>query len=215
MNAEFVKSLAIKVVIILLTALGGYLHQNYGAGDISALATDLVNAAFTVYSLYRVTNMKLVPKHSIAVSPDDVQNSKTAVASGTAMIPKDVVKVVGAILIAFLILLPRESFAQTKPGACNIQTLFVGVSPSNFLTKLGACGSADFQAALDDANSSPIDNIAIACLAPATAVVKSIEAAQNSGASGLITAFQKFRRAKQSGIVGACQAYINTTLLLQ
>lgn len=111
---EFYKSLVIKFVIIALTALGGYLHQSYGATDISALATDLVNAGFTAYTMYRVTNMKLVPHASVAV-----QEIKGAPALKPMIgavgnhldIAGQTAKVVGALFFAFIIM----SMAWTQP----------------------------------------------------------------------------------------------------
>lgn len=189
------------------------------------------------WSIYANVNQKLVPKDSIAIAPDTPITGSPVIGNhirvdGVNDRDAGIAKVVGALLLALILssLAFDPATAQqparpparaavapspaSTPGPCNIQTLFTGLSPLNFIDRLKACGSADFQSALDDAESSPVDNGALACLIPATALVKAIEASQN-GNGGLISAFQKFRRAKQSGIVGACTAYVNSTILLQ
>lgn len=215
----FLGQLRLIAVAIIAFATGkGWLS----AADSSLLGAILPPVALLIgpwaWSIYSNLNRKLVPGNSVAISGEHVLG---ATAPGSTVYVKGdpnastpgMVKVVGAILFAFLILAPSQSRAATV-GACSLQTLFNGLSPTNFQSRLASCASSDFQAALDDANTAPIDNIAIACLQPATQVVKALEAASN-GTGGVVLAFQKFRRAKQSGFVGACQAYINTTIMLQ
>jgi hypothetical protein len=177
-----------------------------------------------IWTLYANINSKLVPKNSIAVKTN--LGEDLALQSGDPILlaipsvnkPDGMVyiasTVVGALLLGFIILAPSSGHAATAQGACNIQTIFVGLTPLNFATRLAACGSADFQSALDDANTAPVDNMAIACLQPAVQVIKALEA-QSAGTGGLATAFQKFRRAKQSGFVVSCIAYVQSTISLQ
>lgn len=67
MNNDEIKTLAIKVLLIVLTSLATALHQNYGTESLTAFATDIVDAGVLGYGLYRSTNMKLVPEASTAI----------------------------------------------------------------------------------------------------------------------------------------------------
>jgi len=67
MYSDEIKTLLIKIAIMVLTSIATALHQNYGAADISAIATDLVDLGVLGYGIYRSTNMKLVPEASTAI----------------------------------------------------------------------------------------------------------------------------------------------------
>lgn len=199
-------------------ATAGYLSHDQASTLISDLETiipaalSLASIAASAYSHY---NMKKVPVNSVAIAKEDTQGSVIKGVSVT--VPGGLAKVVGTLFLAIVLsqFVADRASAQTPSGACNIQTLFSGVTISNIRTKFGACGASDFQAALDDANSVPIDNVAIACLKPASDLISALNANTKSGNGGLIFAFQKFRRAKQSGIIGNCNAYVQTTIALQ
>lgn len=68
MNSDELKSLGIKVAIMLLTSLATALHQDLGATDASAIATDLVDLGFLAYGIYDHWNQKKVPENSVAVT---------------------------------------------------------------------------------------------------------------------------------------------------
>lgn len=94
MNSDAMKSLAIKVAVMILTALATQLHVSGGAGDITALATDLVDAGFLIYGVYRSYGMKIVPHSAVAIDPHTPQDARAPVGANVAG------KVVGALLIA-------------------------------------------------------------------------------------------------------------------
>lgn len=212
------------LVRTLLSVGGGILVTNHlaTAPDVAQASTDLMTIGPALVSLvtigvgiWRRWNMKSVPEKSVAIALHNVQGlPEVAPIVGSVVNLTTSAKIVGALLLGFILFSAPSAKAATASGPCNIQTLFVGLNAANFLAKLGSCGESDFQAAMDDANSAPVDNGALACLIPATALVKAV-AASNGGNTGLVFAFQKFRRAKQSGVVGACISYVNSTLLVQ
>lgn len=217
--SEAYKSLAIKILIAVLSALAGQLHLEGGISSIPAIATDLVDLLVAAYGFYRSSGMKLVPHSSVAISKDNVLTTENPIGSHAVVGTDDktsvAVKVVGAILLTLFVQAlwcqPSKAAIST---ACNLQTMFTGLTAANFIQRLQGCGDTDIKAALDDANTAPIDNGALACFIPLEGVISAIKA-QAAGNAGLITAMQKFRRAKQSGFVGACTAWINTTIALQ
>lgn len=213
--SELYKSFAIKAVIVALSILGSTLHASWGETDLSALATDLVNAGFIAWSLYRVSGKKLVPQEAVHIVPISGDAARIGPPGSVAdRISGKVAALLFAIVLSQIVLAPRVYAQAPVKGVCNLQTLLSGISASNFAARLSSCGTADIQGALDDANTAPIDNGALACLKPLQGVVVALQA-QAAGNTGLLTAFQKFRRAKQSGVVGACQGYVNSTILLQ
>ena len=68
MNQDEVKSALVKVMIGLLSAAAGALHQNFGAASYTAISTDIVDLGFLVYGLYLHWGMKKVPENSIVVA---------------------------------------------------------------------------------------------------------------------------------------------------
>jgi hypothetical protein len=218
--SEAYKSLIIKILIGLLSAGAAALHLQGGDAYLPAIAADLVDLAVAGYGFYRTSGMKLVPHSSVAISKDNVLTTENPIGShaivGTDDKTSVAVKVVGAILLSLFIQADwcQPSRAATATASCNLLTLMSGITASNFIQRLQSCGDADIKAALDDANTAPIDNGALACFIPLEGVISAIKV-QEAGNAGLITAMQKFRRAKQSGFVGACTAWVNTTIALQ
>jgi hypothetical protein len=114
MNSDAMKSLAIKVAVMILTALATQLHISGGAGDITALATDLVDAGFLIYGVYRSYGMKIVPHSAVAIDPHSTMDARAPVGSNVAG------KVVGALLFAFVLsafLVPRAFAADVAPAS--------------------------------------------------------------------------------------------------
>lgn len=60
MNKDEIKSLATKIVIMILTALATSLHQD--GSTVPAIATDLVDLGTLGYAVYNHWNMKKVPE---------------------------------------------------------------------------------------------------------------------------------------------------------
>lgn len=217
MNAQEIKNVA-----ALISVFFGGIFAAHGAtvstAQITSFITDLsvaipalISAGGAIYSVYTHWNMKKVPEKSVALMPTEPVSAST-IANNIGTPVSVAGKVVGAILLG-LLFAPQSSHAATST-ACNLQTLFVGITAANFIQRLQGCGDSDIQAALSDANTAPVDNIALACFIPLSGIISAIKA-QESGSAGLITAMQKFRRAKQSGFVGACTAWIQTTIALQ
>lgn len=144
---ELYKSFAIKAIIVALSVLGSYLHVAFGASDMTALATDLVNAAFTAWSLYRISNMKLVPHDSIAISKDNLVPNFPGNAAPGYHVPikgdstgagNTMVKVVGTILFAFVIM----SLAWSTPLFAQGTRKPINLDPLNVFTPAAAPASS-------------------------------------------------------------------------
>lgn len=198
------------------------------ATDASALTAVMVPVGLLagpyIWSLYRNIGMKLVPHDSIAIeggtplAVDRVNKDGTLPVGATITTLADTAKVVGALLIGFILFAPISARAQSKPpGACSLQT-FVGlfknggIDPVTFLTNLSAglknCGASDTSAALKDAVDNA-DMEAQACLKPLNDIALAAQA--DTGQGGIIYKVQKFRDARRSGIVTACTNYFNST----
>ena len=65
MNPDEIKSLAVKVTLIALTALATSLHQNLGADNAAAIATDIVDLGALIYGVYLHWGMKKVPQDAV------------------------------------------------------------------------------------------------------------------------------------------------------
>ena len=68
MNSDEIKSLAVKLAIMGLTALATSLHQNFGADSITAIATDIVDLGALAYGVFIHWNMKKVPENAVVVA---------------------------------------------------------------------------------------------------------------------------------------------------
>lgn len=120
------------------------------------------------------------------------------------------------ILVGFLLagIVVTSANAQQKvvgilSPVCDPLAIFTSkLDPKAFIERVKTCGLEDVQAAIDDANTEPVDNAALACLKPMQNIQKAVQK------GGLITAFQAYRRARQSGVVTGCVNYVNSTLLL-
>lgn len=216
MNNEMWKSLIIKILLMVLTPLAGQLHLTYGPTDLSAIAADLADLIVLAYGIYRSSGMKLVPHGSLAIAADNVLtavNPKGSIAMvaepGTSK--QVAVKVVGALLLGFILLAPNHAQAKSKSkspinfdplhldtspapvaksGACDI-TLFTNLTVANVITEIQNCagsvvsaGATPFVADITAALKSATDakdGTAIACLTPALAIAT---AAMGTPASG-------------------------------
>lgn len=191
------------------------------------LAGMLGSAAALIGAAYRTINMQQVhvdalvgPPNAVAIIPkDDVQPFGTgAMSNGVKGTVVAVGKTATIALLMALLLAPSDAFAQQKTvsplvpannlfaNSCDPQTIFRGITPGNFLLRFKSCTDDDLKGALDDAGSAPVDNAALACLNP----LKTIKDGFNAG--GLLTGFQKFRRAEQQGLVSNCLNYVNSTI---
>lgn len=168
----------------------------------------LIGIATTFYANFA---MKNVPKNSVAidigpqVSPAD-KGERVAITSASG--PSASGKIVGAVLIGFLILAaPRGADAQSAPtSACNLDTMFKGMVPSNFMARAKACGIDDITNALIIANTSPIDYQALSCFMP----LKTIQQAAQLG--GVFTLAQAFRNANRDGFPQSCVDWAKSTV---
>lgn len=97
--------------------------------------------------------------------------------------------------------------AIAQSPSCNPATLFKGLKPQTFMASLQACAADDVAAVIADANTEPKDFQALACVQPLQGIV------QAKAQGGLLLAFQRFRRAKQSGFLTACTAWVNSVML--
>jgi hypothetical protein len=65
MNSDEIKSLLVKVLMMVLTALATQLHANLGATSILAIATDSADLLVLAYGIYSHWNMKKVPEAAV------------------------------------------------------------------------------------------------------------------------------------------------------
>lgn len=114
-----------------------------------------------------------------------------------------------AIAIA-LCLLASPAFAidPVTSSNCDPVKIFKGMTPDNFTARIKQCADDDLNNALADAQKAPIDYTAMGCLS----AVKTMRDAIVLG--GALTAFQGFRRAKQSGLISNCLNYVTSTVSL-
>jgi len=108
--------------------------------------------------------------------------------------------------VAFVAAIAATPAAAQAPS-CNPATLFKALKPATFMASLQACAADDVAAVIADAGTEPKDFQALACMQPLQGIVQ----AKTQG--GLLLAFQRFRRAKQSGFLSACTAWVNSVLL--
>lgn len=172
-----------------------------------------------IWSIWKNVNGKVVPGDTVSVQPIGTSGITPNVGDHVSIAGTTVGKVVGALLLGFILFTPLSAHAQTtKPaGACSLQT-FVNLFKSNaadpvaFLTTLSTgiktCGAKDARMALDDATANK-DAEAIACLQPINDIVAAIAADDGNG--GVLYKAQKFRDARKSGLVTACTNYFNST----
>ncbi len=112
-----------------------------------------------------------------------------------------------ALLFALSFVAAIGAVPASAQTTCNPATLFKGLKPATFLQALQTCAADDVAAVIADANTDPKDFQALACVQPLAGIV----AAKQQG--GLLLAFQRFRRAKQSGFLSACTAWVNSVML--
>ena len=123
MTSDTTKSLAIKLLIMGLTALAAHLHISVPDAQIYAFATDAADAAVLLYGWYRSFGMKLVPHNSTALDiPPIAMPAKGATAQNITA------KVVGA-LLALLFLPAMIDAARASDIA----------SPASSVTASPAC----------------------------------------------------------------------------
>lgn len=198
-----------------LFALIGQLKKLWG--DLTVTWTMLLPFIAAGAAAYRTWGSKQVPTNSIAIQAD-VSPKTVEQAKGTTL--EVAGKVVGALLIATLLLMPGGAHAQPKfldrvnsaapltNSTCDPLTLFQGITAQNLLVRIKTCADDDLDNAIADARHDPIDYAALACLLP----VQTMRSAIIKG--GLLTGFQGFRRAKAMGLIAGCKNYVTSTVLL-
>jgi hypothetical protein len=109
MNSDEIQSLIVKVLLMILTPLG----TKFGidGNTVAAIAAWAASGAVLGYGVYSHWNMKKVPENSTAIAT--ARPLPVGAAVGTAISAS--AKVVGALLIGFLILHAAPALAQKKP----------------------------------------------------------------------------------------------------
>lgn len=163
-------------------------------------------------SIYSNYGTKKVPQSATAIQSVEIPHGVVDASQANKMGPDIAVvagKIVGALLLAVILLAPRDASAQPlTASSCDPYTIFKGLTPQNFLPRIKTCTDDDLKGALDDANTSPVDNAALACLNP----LQTLRAGIIKG--GVLTGFQAFRRAKLAGLISGCTNWVNSTVLL-
>ena len=201
------------IVLALVSALTG-IATKYGVdgNTLTMICSGIAAAVVAGISIYRRTNMKVVSETSTAIElPPNA--AKAAATTGVVNLINGSAKVVGALLIGFLILHASVASAapaapkltgdpladlknaltavtatdkSTSASACDFST-FTIITPQNVVSVLQGCGQkllTDSQAALASAVKAN-DSIAAACLTPGTALV---QAAIGTPAVGAVAA---------------------------
>lgn len=170
----------IVVGIIMYCSGRGLLSPADSGFIISMLAPIGLIAGPWIWSIYSNLNMKLVPHDSVAIEPHAITGG--AVVGATVGLPSTA-KVVGALLIGFLLFAPHDARAQVKRPPINLDPLHLitpaapSTSPlANLDTTLNKVGGkiqaiekdladkviTDLQAAITDATNHK-DNISLPC----------------------------------------------------
>lgn len=131
------------------------------AGFATAMMTSLGPLfAPWLWSIFVNINRKSVPKNSVAVSVTDVNDANNPglqrlvpVEVGSFVKLPEAVKVVGALLIGFILLAPQSSYAQSLTNPLGLNT----ITNSPLLKALSQWGADDIAAA--EALSSSIPNL--------------------------------------------------------
>ena len=66
MNSDEIKSLIVKVLLVILSPLAAKFHTD--GNTVSAIVTDLADAGILIYGVYSHWNMKKVPEAARVVS---------------------------------------------------------------------------------------------------------------------------------------------------
>lgn len=168
---EAYKSLAIKILIAVLTSLATQLHLSGGASNIPAIATDVVDLALACYAFYRSSGMKLVPRGSIAVKMIGDDNAESDMKNATigdhVALKNTAAKIVGC--LAFVIMAmawTQPVFAQATPTAPALNPAITQIYTvlNNILGFAGGFVQADLNAAIADAQAqTPPNTQAVSC----------------------------------------------------
>jgi hypothetical protein len=180
----------VKLLVMGLSGLATALHQDLGSTSITALATDLADLLVLGYGIYIHWNMKKVPEIATAVQIDG-----KAQPIGSTVVP-GVVKVVGALLIGFVIIHSVPVSAQTKP-VIKPKALTATAVKANPVAVLQAFTVGDLQAALADAQAqTPPDTVSAACYSALIPIVQSGVGNPLPTGLGAFQALQKARDAQ-------------------
>lgn len=176
-------------------------------GDLVELSGFLLPLLAAGGAAYRTWGTKLVPKDSLAIETSGnplTVHSVGATARVDTVDGTTVGKIVASIMLTVMIGVSDPVSAQPATS-CALDTVFKGMTPSNFMTRAKACGKEDVRNALVIANSTPIDYQGLACLIP----LQTIQAAVELG--GVLTLAQSFRSANRDGFPQTCVDWVKST----
>ncbi len=200
MNSDEIKTYATKIVIAAMTWLAArYLPADAGAAVsayVPTIAAGLVAAGAFIYAAYRSTNMKLVPEDSTALKMPG-QVAPPPVGSSINLTPLNgVAKVVGALLIGFLVLQAMPAMAQTK-ASTQVKTvrLTTTQAAANPLAVLQQFSIADLTAALADAQANN-DIVTTPCWQALLTAAQAQQTAAPALPAGVFSAIQTARDLK-------------------
>lgn len=187
MNQDEIESLIVKILLMILAPLATKYHID--GNLLPAICADLASLAVLGYGIYAHWNMKKVPENSTAIST-------TAPMPVGSTVPPSIAaaaKVVGALLIGFLIVHSAPAMAQPKkiPAAVPMlpcignTNLPIGCTPSSgsllatattevstFLTQLADIGGAATLSMQIPGLQDPVGNACWKQLAPVQALIK-------------------------------------------
>jgi hypothetical protein len=205
MNPDEIKTYAIKAVIAGMTWLAArYLpasDQASLAAFAPTIAAGIVAIGAFIYGAYRSTNMKLVPENSTAINlPAAAEITKGPVGSSLNLTPlQGFAKIVGALLIGFLVLQTFPAFAaSTKPAATSATKAKITVTQAqaNPIAVLQSFTVADLQAALADAQAqTPPDTVSASCY---TALIPLVQSGVGNPLPTGLGAFQLLQKARDA-----------------
>lgn len=174
MTNDVWKSLIIKVLVMVFTALSTHLHLNFSEHETLAMSSDLATILILGYGFWRSYGSKLVPHNSVAIASEHIKtlSDGTAIVNAPAKTPSGelIVRVVGC-LLALALVLPLymgRAQAQTATSPASSQLTAAQAQIYSALnTVIGFVGGfiqADLNAAIADAQAqSPPNTQAIAC----------------------------------------------------
>lgn len=189
------------------------------AADAGVLIQSANDAAPILFGLavtfYANWHMKNVPAATLVVDvgSDSKKDTDTFHAPGMlASVKTDNGTAIGKILIlTFFVLFflsPHNVFAldAVTNSSCDPVTVFKGMTPQNFQSRVKACGDEDLTNALADANVPPLNYTALGCLTG----IKVLRDAVVKG--GVLTMFEAYGRAKSQGLISNCTNWVLTTV---
>jgi hypothetical protein len=110
MNSHEIVTLLVKTLILVLTPIATKYHID--GNLVPAFTTDAADLLVVVYSIWRNTNMKIVPETATAIALPGATPKPVGAAVGLST--GVAAEVVGALLIGFMMLQPAPANAQAK-----------------------------------------------------------------------------------------------------